>query len=246
VGVAAAVVLGGGGAGDAGWLAVVAAAELEGADEVLPVDDVAADVAGVLDRAGLGWALGPGSRASSCSPRTTARTRTMAPPTTASPSRDRWPPAPSPELPGCAGGEGGDGCEGGGPAPGEDVVAVGPASCVEEPSTWVVAAAAATGSCSSTVAGGPAYTARSSLATSSMAGRSSGAAASILSRAGVSSPLCVGGVTRPDATWCSNAIGFSWVPKGGTPSTAAYSVAARENTSEAKVDSEPRATSGAR
>ena len=90
----------------------------------------------------------------------------------------------------------------------------------------------------------PAATSASTSETSCIAGRSAGAAASIASRTWVSGPSD-GGLIEPEATRCSRAMAFSPVPNGGAPSTAAYSVAPSEKTSEAAVDDVPRATSGA-
>ena len=83
-------------------------------------------------------------------------------------------------------------------------------------------------------------------ATACIGGRDSGSVDSICTIAEASAPLRCGGSICPAATRCSRAMEFSSLPKGGVPSSAAYSVAPREKTSEAKSDASPRATSGAR
>lgn len=83
-------------------------------------------------------------------------------------------------------------------------------------------------------------------ATVRMDGRASGSPESMISKTGVNVPLRWGGLNAPDATRCKSAMEFRSVPKGGVPSRAAYNVAPSPNTSEAKLASAPRATSGAR
>lgn len=54
------------------------------------------------------------------------------------------------------------------------------------------------------------------------------------------------GLISPRATRCRSAYGFSSPSNGGLPSTAAYSIAPSEKTSDANTASAPPATSGAR
>ena len=59
-------------------------------------------------------------------------------------------------------------------------------------------------------------------------------------------PACFGVTKFPRATLCSRAIALSSLPKGGAPCSIVYSVDPSENTSDAKLEGRPRATSGAR
>ena len=69
-----------------------------------------------------------------------------------------------------------------------------------------------------------------------MSGRSSTRACIIAISGSDIGPACCGG-SCPAATACSSASVFSLSPNGGRPSIAAYSVAPRENTSDAPVGS---------
>ncbi len=83
-------------------------------------------------------------------------------------------------------------------------------------------------------------------ATAFIVGRAAASGASMAMMTSVMAPARCGGVNSPEATRYSTAIAFVSVPNGGVPSTAAYRVDPRENTSDAKVELPPRATSGAR
>ena len=103
------------------------------------------------------------------------------------------------------------------------------------------------GSCSSSGTAPPPATRRVSASDASrIVGRWAGVGSSMASSTPESAPARRGGLIVPEATWCSRAIGLSPAPKGGVPSTAAYSVAPSEKTSAAGVEPPPRATSGAR
>ena len=77
-------------------------------------------------------------------------------------------------------------------------------------------------------------------------GRSSASVRSSCISSAVSAPAWRGGCTLPSATSRSSANWFCRSGNGGPPSTASYSVAPKEKTSDLNVGSWPLATSGAR